>query len=330
MPILDEIEEDAEQERIEQEYQQELERQQQLERKRREQEEKKRRIEQINKQIAEQVEKYGARAGTSAAEAGAAEVGAAAAGEAAVAGGAAAGAGTAAGASGAAAAAGGGAAATAPAWGVALVVVLIVVVILVVIFGTLYAICNPSGWVSRGLSIAAKATILPDGVCEALNSSSLGNGIGSVTAAMCRAPADLAAQNNTPYPAQSDPQLDQLIACVRSRVNLNGVAIATYDMSHPICNYTRGQPICDACSHGPGCHYGGIGGNTGALAVDFAAVGARGVEVLRAAIACGIPLKRSTCENSSGGGVLCSDPSATHVHTSIATCDQDNGPINTQ
>ena len=44
----------------------------------------------------------------------------------------------------------------------------------------------------------------------------------------------------------------------------------TFDHAHKSCNYTRGQPTCESCSHTVNsCHYGGTSGSDGALAVDF-------------------------------------------------------------
>lgn len=92
----------------------------------------------------------------------------------------------------------------------------------------------------------------------------------------CSNLAGVAANNRppVPYPKTNDPNLTELIGCIERRAaeqNINLGSKFTYDISHPTCNYTRGFPLCDnKCSHGiNSCHYGGLTGRGGALAVDF-------------------------------------------------------------
>lgn len=44
----------------------------------------------------------------------------------------------------------------------------------------------------------------------------------------------------------------------------------TYEISNPLCNLTRGAPVCGSCAHAKySCHYDGHAGNQGAMAVDY-------------------------------------------------------------
>jgi hypothetical protein len=96
-------------------------------------------------------------------------------------------------------------------------------------------------------------------------------------AELCKSTAALAKEYGVPAPAKNAPELDALIACVKADpVNqyIDQAQIYTTDRSHPLCNYTRGQPICESCSHSQySCHYGGQTGDDGSLAADFNAKG---------------------------------------------------------
>ncbi len=78
----------------------------------------------------------------------------------------------------------------------------------------------------------------------------------------------LANKYSVPYPAQDAPSLTALKACIASNVPndmIDWAQVYTIDQDHPKCNYTRGEPVCDSCSHSyHSCHYGGAGGNEGA------------------------------------------------------------------
>ena len=86
---------------------------------------------------------------------------------------------------------------------------------------------------------------------------------------------DLANCYDVPYPEQNNIQLTLLIGCLDDKATAElGVDLGhtfTYDETHKICNYTRGEKICEGqqCSHSEhSCHYGGKTGK-GALAADF-------------------------------------------------------------
>lgn len=75
------------------------------------------------------------------------------------------------------------------------------------------------------------------------------------------------------YPAADSPALTALRTCIESNINMAMVdtsQIYTIDRSHMSCNYTRGQNICESCSHSVySCHYGGHTGSQGAMGVDY-------------------------------------------------------------
>ncbi len=145
---------------------------------------------------------------------------------------------------------------------------------------------------------------------------------GTGISALCSNTATLAAQYKEPTTPQNDPKLSALLSCMKSK--LSGVNLgeeSTFDKSHPICNYTRGNTTCDTCSHTVNsCHYGGANGTQGALAVDFGNE-KEGDKIIQAALSCGVPSSKARCESSTGTRVACSDASATHVHISEASCD---------
>ena len=211
---------------------------------------------------------------------------------------------------------------------VVLGILAIVGVILVIIVVIAY-ICSSQSWYGTAARSAAALGsylgILDSNYCKALEpvSSQFNNALCDLT------PEQLAVEYNTPTTPTNDPQINQLIAYVEGVAG--PMVTFTYDETYPLCNITRGIPRCSQCSHTTfSCHYGGETGSTGSLAVDFVVRGAAGVEVLQAAAASGIPLKRATCEDSGSAVVPCSDVGATHVHISLASCDRDDGPINTQ
>lgn len=155
----------------------------------------------------------------------------------------------------------------------------------------------------------------------------------------CDAPGmlqELAQINNTPYPnPRNAPELDALISCISSKVPAStAIRKYTFDENHRTCNFTRGDPICEPCSHAiNSCHYGGTKSpdassprNQGSLAVDYAVVGALANQIIKAANECGAKTTGSIpgarCENSAGKMVTCTSPAATHVHITSASCDR--------
>lgn len=147
-------------------------------------------------------------------------------------------------------------------------------------------------------------------------------GTGTTGTAICSNTTTLAAQYKEPTTPQNDPKLVALLSCMKSK--LSGVILgeeSTFDKSHSVCNYTRGNTTCGTCSHTVNsCHYGGATGTQGSLAVDFGNE-KEGDKIIQAALACGVPSAKARCESSTGTRVTCSDPSATHVHISEASCD---------
>ncbi len=145
---------------------------------------------------------------------------------------------------------------------------------------------------------------------------------------LCSQPQLLAEQNNTVYPAQNAPELNQLISCISS--NLSGQnlgSIYTYDVNDNdapnsyLCNFTRGVETCGGCSHlVNSCHYGGSSGNQGALAVDFGNENIGDMIIGVAVQQCGA--KNGRCEDSNSNFVGCTNPSATHVHINSKSCDR--------
>ena len=248
-----------------------------------------------------------------------------------------------------AAAAGAAASAIAAAAVPILTVLLIIFVIILLVFVIIAVICYPTSFVQRmsswGLQISG---IIPQDICQSITSlSGIATTIEKGIGAMCAAPRTLAQQYLTPYPAQDDPDLANLVTCITNQVGLNNVGnIATFEETNAICNYTRGLDIlessCGQCVHTQySCHYGGTNGSTGAKAVDFGGMpgagneGTIGPQILQSAQICRQSLglaqfKRATCENTSGVAVACSNAGADHVHISLGTCDTDNGPVNNQ
>ena len=97
----------------------------------------------------------------------------------------------------------------------------------------------------------------------------------------CGSPETLAKANNEPYPARTSSSVQkELLPCIAQKTgqplpseggsNSFYGSMFTFDHTHESCNYTRGQPTCETCSHTVNsCHYGGANGSDGALAVDF-------------------------------------------------------------
>lgn len=129
---------------------------------------------------------------------------------------------------------------------------------------------------------------------------------------------DLAKKNNEPYPKKNAPATVALMSCIRGKVSGNLGQISTFDVSHEVCNYTRGQRSCGSCSHAVNsCHYGGRSGTEGSLGIDYGNE-ANGDAIIKAAKECGA--KDARCENASGQRVGCS-AGANHVHVTVAGCD---------
>ena len=88
-------------------------------------------------------------------------------------------------------------------------------------------------------------------------------------------PAFLTEKYHTEPIAQDSPALTQMRNCIESNAQvsalLDGTQIYTYDRDHLICNYTRGNSVCETCSHElNSCHYGRRNSPTiGAEAVDY-------------------------------------------------------------
>ena len=139
---------------------------------------------------------------------------------------------------------------------------------------------------------------------------------------MCQNPQEMAKQNNVPYPRKNAPETEILLSCIRAKLRGENLGeISTYDKSHGICNYTRGNRICGPCSHSLySCHYGGRTGSIGSLAIDYGNEKI-GDKIIKTAKECG-GIKSARCERKGGITVLCTDPRATHVHISLAGCDR--------
>lgn len=145
---------------------------------------------------------------------------------------------------------------------------------------------------------------------------------------LCSQPAQLAASNNEPYPANfpnppgvNAPELNALISCIQSKLpGQNLGSKFTYDNSYPLCNLTRGQRSCTtSCAHAvSSCHYGGGNGSAGSLAVDFGNE-AIGDIIIQKALECGA--KSPRCENAAGVIKSCTGSDANHVHVNAGSCD---------
>jgi hypothetical protein len=154
------------------------------------------------------------------------------------------------------------------------------------------------------------------------------------TSNICLLPAQLAKNNNEPYPVQRAPELNTLFSCISGKlkqslpseggVNAYYGSMYTYDGSAVLCNYARGQKTCipPSCSHAVNsCHYGGKTGTAGSLAVDFGNE-LNGNIIIQAAISCGVPVSKARCENVAAKNVGCAPGSgANHIHISASTCD---------
>ena len=151
---------------------------------------------------------------------------------------------------------------------------------------------------------------------------------------LCQSFDAMAKQYGVPAKATNSETLNTLISCVTSNLPsslMGDIRKYTIDESHPSCNYTRGNPICDSqCSHGVGsCHYGGRTGTNGAEAVDFSFVINKvfkdgeeettlAEKIMEAVKKCSY--KFAQCEKS-GKKVECSDHGVDHVHVSTKACD---------
>lgn len=146
----------------------------------------------------------------------------------------------------------------------------------------------------------------------------------------CQMPQELAQQNKEPYPAKRAASLETLLTCISSQTGQslpaeNGSnqfygSLYTYEHTNVLCNYTRGKTTCGKCAHiFTSCHYGGVTGQNGALAVDLGNE-KNADKIIQAALKCGA--KNGRCENSSGTTVNCSDYSAHHIHINDKNCDR--------
>lgn len=95
-------------------------------------------------------------------------------------------------------------------------------------------------------------------------------------------PSKLAARSGLPFTEtkRNAQDLTKMMGCIEQdpivKRMIEGAEKSTYDKTYPLCNLTRGKPICSAsCSHCSAagcfgsCHYGGDKGNDGAEAVDY-------------------------------------------------------------
>lgn len=102
----------------------------------------------------------------------------------------------------------------------------------------------------------------------------------------------LAAKYRVPATPKDSPGLSIFKNCILTKIKGTPVpAIFTYEQDNPLCNFTRGEPICGKCAHSShSCHYGGTNGQQGAEAIDFS-LGAAGTtevanKIMAAAKAC--------------------------------------------
>ncbi len=145
-----------------------------------------------------------------------------------------------------------------------------------------------------------------------------GPGGGPPSSPLCSNPAGLAARYNTVFPFnQNAPELNQLISCVNSRLGsfIDQSQIYTFERNNPLCNYTRGQPICGSCAHRVNsCHYGGPNGTQGSLAVDFNAQGISEQDLFN---------RLSAIRNECNFGFILFETD--HTHISTPSCIGDTG-----
>src|SRR3989344_7930631 len=131
----------------------------------------------------------------------------------------------------------------------------------------------------------------------------------------CSDMAAVAKKYNEPYPTPTNaPALDSLIGCIKGKMGSAALGEeSSFDKKYTSCNFTRGLSICSAsCSHRVGSGpYGGHGGTTGALAIDFGNQ-LIGDGIIHAADVCGA--KSARCETNTGKIITGTNPSATHVH----------------
>lgn len=241
--------------------------------------------------------------------------------------------------------------AAAPYIGVVLLIIAVIAGFILLTVVVIAALCNTGGvtgaLIQGGSSVLGLLGVGGD-ICEQFSgiSAGIGGALERGQNLVCTNTQIIAQQFATPHPYPgNDPDLGRLIECIRAAPGIGAVGSVFTGDSNAFCNYSRGsdqyEGTCGACAHSQNsCHYGGSTGQTGSMAVDFGGqagagnAGIIGPQILQAAQLCsgslGIPLKRATCENSSGEAVACLDPSATHVHISLGKCDRDNGPINTR
>ena len=136
---------------------------------------------------------------------------------------------------------------------------------------------NFSGWVWNEIPCDLNKVDLPAISNSGSGTVTPGGGGFSGGQELCNNPAKLAEKYGVPYPVKNSFDIDAIIGCVNGSLNkmIDQNQIYTSDRDHPLCNYTRGEKICGDCSHKVySCHYGGMAGHMGVLAVDFnAAVG---------------------------------------------------------
>jgi hypothetical protein len=163
-------------------------------------------------------------------------------------------------------------------------------------------------------------------------------GSNQITPDMCSNPQALAAACNAAFPYGNHPNTISLINCVKDEFKKPqsqggfgrefGGSIYTYEVSNPLCNYTKGRPVCGRCAHTiNSCHYGGSPsnpeGNKGALAIDWGFGWLRdyekpyaGAVLDQAARTCGA--KGGFCDK---GGERVNCLYADHYHMTVRGCD---------
>lgn len=140
--------------------------------------------------------------------------------------------------------------------------------------------------------------------------------------ALCSNPVNLASQYQVPPSPTNAPELDTLISCIKQKLPGEDLgSILTYERANPLCNLTRGNPICGPCSHRVNsCHYGGATGTQGALAADFGNERIRD-KIIKAALECGA--KGAWCGiDGVKEFVDCSNPGVDLVHVTAKSCDR--------
>ncbi len=138
---------------------------------------------------------------------------------------------------------------------------------------------------------------------------------------ICNDNVKLAQTYGVPSTPTNSPEIQGIIDCVLGNLSdaslVDQNQIFTYENTNPKCNFTRGDTICGSCQHKQySCHYGGVTGSAGALAVDFNATNGQEQKLFEE-----IKLIAGQCGFSASKVIFETSGTSAHTHVSAPSCN---------